>query len=111
MEGEEGSGGQRGAWAMGGDGSYRDKGGLWGKTATAACVSVCVFFCSSCACWMFQTFIFPRALEIAVRLLGFTVRGSFLSLGSSVLPRTDQEVQEQIESITSQAASGLVNTF
>lgn len=45
MEGEEGSGGQRGARATAGDGSYGDKGGLWGETARAACVSVCVSVC------------------------------------------------------------------
>lgn len=124
MEGEEGSGGHSGVWATRGDGSYMDKGGLWGKAATTACVCACVcmhvcvcvracgcvFFFSSYA-WMFQALISSKALHIAVRRLGFMVKRSLLSLGSSsVLPGTDQ-VQEQIESITSQAASGLVNTF
>lgn len=60
---------------------------------------------------MFQTLISSRALHTAVRPLGFLVRGSLLSLGSSsVLPGTER-VHEQIESITSQVATTLVNTF
>ena len=35
--------GDHGLW--GGDGSYRDKGGLWGETATAVCVCMCLSMC------------------------------------------------------------------
>lgn len=59
MEGEEGSGGQRGEWATGGDGSYRDKGGLWGKTATTECM--CGFVCV-CVC---EFFFFLCLLDVS----------------------------------------------
>lgn len=60
---------------------------------------------------MFQTLISSRALHTAVRPLGFLVRGSLLSLGSSSVLPGKERVHEQIESITSQVATALVNTF
>lgn len=95
MEGEEGLGGQRGAWASESDGSYGTKEVCGGRPQWQC---LCVYVCM-CLCFLFPAGYFKHSFVVgyyhtAVRPLCWIVRGRLLSLESSALPGVDRYMSE-----------------
>lgn len=78
--------------AMGGDGSYRDKGGLWGDHNGSVCV--CLFLLLYPAGYFKHSFLVGH-YHVVVSPLCWMVTGSLLSLeSSSILPGKDRYMSE-----------------